>query len=50
MVLSGLLALVLTTGSHTTGGVLPGVETGLAHCRRLLCYKNGGAFGGPFPT
>ena len=53
----GQLELVLATGSHTAGAqalcmdlFLLGVELGLACYRRLLCYKNGGVFGGPFPS
>ena len=53
----GWLELVLTTGWHMAGPLagcterfLFGVATGLTHYRCLLCYKNGGAFGGPFPS
>ena len=57
MELSRALELVLTTGSHMAGALencmdrsLLGIELGLARCRSLLCCKNGGAFGGPFPS
>ena len=53
----GLLALVLMTGSRMAGALvlcmdwfLLGVGIGLAHYRCWVCCKNGGAFGGSFPS